>query len=121
MAANSSSILCVESRKLAQALVCHRGRRLADLPPPEIARELRVVDVTKRGRRRATGDEEKGLEGWLFPGSLRAGKRAAAIMSLVQSAKLNGHDPSGYLKDVRSGVANRPERSLISGIPIPAS
>ena len=30
---------------------------------------------------------------WLFAGSLRAGQRAAAVMSLIQSAKLNGHDP----------------------------
>lgn len=37
---------------------------------------------------------------WLFAGSLRAGKRGAAIMSLIQSAKLNGHDPYAYLKDV---------------------
>lgn len=37
---------------------------------------------------------------WLFAGSLRAGQRAAAIMSLIQSAKLNGHDPYAYFKDV---------------------
>jgi transposase len=36
---------------------------------------------------------------WLFAGSLRSGKRAAAIMSLIQSARLNGHDPYTYLKD----------------------
>jgi hypothetical protein len=36
----------------------------------------------------------------LFAGSLRSGKRAAAIMSLIQSARLNGHDPYAYLKDV---------------------
>jgi len=28
---------------------------------------------------------------WLFAGTLLAGQRAAAIMSLIQSAKLNGH------------------------------
>ena len=32
--------------------------------------------------------------------TLAAGQRAAAIMSLIQSAKLNGHDPYAYLKDV---------------------
>jgi transposase len=37
---------------------------------------------------------------WLFAGSLRAGKRATAVMSLIRSAKLNGHDPYEYLKDV---------------------
>jgi hypothetical protein len=41
-----------------------------------------------------------GRNNWLFAGSLRAGKRAAAVMSLIQSARLNGHDPYAYLKDV---------------------
>jgi transposase len=37
---------------------------------------------------------------WLFVGSELAGKRAAMIMSLLQSAKLNAADPWAYLKDV---------------------
>ena len=41
-----------------------------------------------------------GRNNWLFAGSLRAGQRAAAVMSLVQSARMNGHDPYAYLKDV---------------------
>jgi transposase len=41
-----------------------------------------------------------GRSNWLFAGSLRAGKRAAAVMSLIQSARINGHDPYAYLKDV---------------------
>ena len=41
-----------------------------------------------------------GRSNWLFAGSLRSGQRAANIMSLVQSAKMNGHDPYAYLKDV---------------------
>ena len=43
-----------------------------------------------------------GRGNWLFAGSLRAGQRAAAVMSLIQSAKLNGHDPCTYMKDVLS-------------------
>jgi transposase len=35
---------------------------------------------------------------------LRAGQRAATIMSLIQSAKLNGHDPFVYLKDVLTSL-----------------
>ena len=42
----------------------------------------------------------QGRANWLFAGSLRAGQRAAAIMSLIQSARLNGLDPYAYLKDV---------------------
>lgn len=41
-----------------------------------------------------------GRKNWLFAGSLRSGQRGAAIMSLIQSAKLNGHDPYAYLTDV---------------------
>lgn len=41
-----------------------------------------------------------GRNNWLFAGSLRAGKRAAAVMSLVHSARLNNHDPLEYLRDV---------------------
>jgi len=41
-----------------------------------------------------------GRSNWLFAGSLRAGQRAAAVMSLVQSAKLNDLDPYAYLTHV---------------------
>jgi len=38
--------------------------------------------------------------GWLFAGLLLAGQSATAIMSLIQSAKLNGHDPHAYQCDL---------------------
>lgn len=41
-----------------------------------------------------------GRKAWLFAGSELAGQRAAVVMSLLQSAKLHGHDPWAYLKDV---------------------
>ena len=41
-----------------------------------------------------------GRKNWLFVGSQAAGQRAACILSLIESAKLCGHDPWGYLKDV---------------------
>jgi hypothetical protein len=41
-----------------------------------------------------------GRNNWMFAGSLRVGQRAAAVMSLIQSAKLNGHCLYAYLKDV---------------------
>ena len=40
-----------------------------------------------------------GRKNWLFAGSLRAGQRAAAVMSLIQNARLNGLDAYAYLKD----------------------
>ena len=39
-----------------------------------------------------------GRNSWLFAGSLRAGQRAAALMNLIGSAKMNGLDPHAYLK-----------------------
>ena len=41
-----------------------------------------------------------GRKNWLFAGSLRSGQRAANVMSLIQSAKINGLDPQAYLRDV---------------------
>jgi hypothetical protein len=41
-----------------------------------------------------------GKHNWLFAGSLRGGQRAANVMTLVHSARLNGHDPLAYLRDV---------------------
>ena len=54
---------------------------------------------------------------WLFAGSLRAGQRAAAVMSLVQSAKLNGHDPYRYLKDVLERLPTQPASRLLELLP----
>lgn len=41
-----------------------------------------------------------GKKNWLFAGSERAGKRAAAIQSLLGTARLNGLEPNAWLKDV---------------------
>lgn len=58
-----------------------------------------------------------GRKNWLFAGSLRAGKRTAAIMSLIQSAKLNGHDPFLYLKDILSPLPNQPNIRISELLP----
>jgi len=53
-----------------------------------------------------------GRKNWLFAGTQLAGQRAAAIMSLIQSAKLNGHDPYAYLKDVLTRLPTQKVGSL---------
>ena len=58
-----------------------------------------------------------GRSNWLFAGSLRAGKRAAAIMSLIQSAKLNGHEPYAYLKDVLTRLPTQPASRIEELLP----
>lgn len=59
----------------------------------------------------------QGRSAWLFAGSLRAGKRGAAIMSLIQSAKLNGHDPYAYLKDVLVRLPTQPASRIEELLP----
>ena len=58
-----------------------------------------------------------GRNNWLFAGSLRAGKRAAAVMTLVQSAKLNGHDPYAYLKDVLTRLPTQKNNAIDELLP----
>jgi len=58
-----------------------------------------------------------GRKNWLFAGSLRAGQRAATIMSLIQSAKLNDHDPFVYLKDVLARLPTQPFNKIVELLP----
>ena len=58
-----------------------------------------------------------GRSNWLFAGSLRAGQRAAAVMSLIQSAKLNGHDPHAYLKDILQRLPTHPASRIDELLP----
>ena len=58
-----------------------------------------------------------GRKNWLFAGSLRAGRRAAAVMSLIQSVKMNGHDPYAYLKDVLTRLPTHPNNRIEELLP----
>ena len=58
-----------------------------------------------------------GCSNWLFAGSLRSGQRAANVMSLVQSAKLNGHDPYAYLKDALTRLPTWPVSQIDELLP----
>ena len=58
-----------------------------------------------------------GRKAWLFCGSELAGQRAAIVMSLVQSAKLNGHDPWAYLKNVLERLLAHPNHRIDELLP----
>jgi transposase len=58
-----------------------------------------------------------GRKAWLFAGSELAGQRAAMVMSLVQSAKLNGHEPWAYLKDVLERLQSHPNHRIDELLP----
>ena len=58
-----------------------------------------------------------GRSNWLFAGSLRCGKRAAAIMSLIQSARINGHDPYAYLREALTRLPTQQAREIDQLLP----
>jgi transposase len=67
---------------------------------------------------------ERGLRGialgrksWLFCGSDRGGQRAAAMYSLIVTAKMNGVDPQAWLTDVLSRIATHPAHRLDELLP----
>lgn len=49
-----------------------------------------------------------GRKNWLFAGFDKGGERAASILSLIESAKLNGLDPEAYLRAVLTRIADHP-------------
>jgi transposase len=67
---------------------------------------------------------ERGLRGialgrksWLFCGSDRGGRRAAAMYSLIVTAKMNGVDPQAWLADVLARIAAHPAHRLDELLP----
>jgi transposase len=58
-----------------------------------------------------------GRKNWLFAGSNAGGRRAAAMYSLIESAKLNGIDPQHYLADVLARIADHPARRIAELLP----
>ncbi len=58
-----------------------------------------------------------GRKNWLFAGTLIAGQRAAAIMSLIQTAKLNDRDPYAYLHDLLKRLPTQRARDLADLLP----
>jgi hypothetical protein len=67
---------------------------------------------------------ERGLRGialgrksWLFAGSDRGGARAAAMYSLIVTAKMNDIDPQAWLADVLARIAEHPANRLDELLP----
>jgi transposase len=58
-----------------------------------------------------------GRRAWLFAGSELAGQRSAMVMSLVHSAKLCGHEPHAYLRDVLQRLPTHPASRLDELLP----
>ena len=59
-----------------------------------------------------------GKKNWLFAGSERAGKRAAAIQSLIGTARLNGIDPAQWLRDTLEKLPTWPNSRIDELLPV---
>jgi transposase len=58
-----------------------------------------------------------GRHNWTFAGSDRGGQRAAAIYTLIQTAKLNDVDPQAWLADVLARLQDHPAKRLNELLP----
>jgi transposase len=75
------------------------------------------ICLTNNAAERALRGIALGRKSWLFAGSDRGGDRAAAMYSLIITAKLNGVDPRAWLADVLARIANHPASRLHELLP----
>ena len=80
------------SRWQALTRYCHDGR----------------IEIDNNAAERALRAVALGRKNFLFAGSDAGGERAAAFYSLIGTAKLNGLDPEGYLREVLRRIADHP-------------
>ncbi|HSW24510.1 MAG TPA: IS66 family transposase, partial [Burkholderiaceae bacterium] len=66
------------------------------------------IEIDNNAAERALRGVSLGRKNYLFMGSDAGGERAAAIYSLVETAKLNGLDPEAYLREVLGRIAEHP-------------
>jgi hypothetical protein len=75
------------------------------------------VCLTNNAAERALRGFALGRKSWLFAGSERGAARAAAITTLIMTAKLNDVDPQAWLADVLARIADTPQSRLSELLP----
>lgn len=86
---------------------------------PDFARFLDDgrICLTNNAAERALRGIALGRKSWLFAGSDRGGERAAAMYSVIITAKLNDIDPQAWLADVFARIAGTPQHRLHQLLP----
>lgn len=75
------------------------------------------VCLSNNAAERALRGIALGRKSWLFAGSDRGGRRAAAMYSLIVTAKMNDIDPQAWLADVLARIAEHPVHRLDELLP----
>jgi len=75
------------------------------------------ICLTNNAAERALRGIALGRRSWLFAGSDRGGERAAAIYTMITTAKLNDVDPQAWLEDVLRRIADHPASRLADLLP----
>ena len=75
------------------------------------------ICLTNNAAERALRGIALGRKAWLFAGSDRGGERAAAIYSMIVTAKLNNVDPQASLADTLRRINDQPASRLAQLLP----
>jgi transposase len=75
------------------------------------------LEIDNNAAERAMRAIALGRKNWLFAGSDDGGERAAAIYTLIETARLNGLDPEAYLRDILARIAIHPARQINDLLP----
>ena len=75
------------------------------------------IEIDNNAAERAIRGIALGRKNWLFAGSDNGGERAAAIYSLIETAKLNGLDPEAYLRSILARIADHPINRVAKLLP----
>jgi len=75
------------------------------------------IEIDNNAAERSLRTVALGRKNYLFAGSDAGGERAAAIYSLIGTAKLTGLDPEAYLRSVLSRIADHPINSIEELLP----
>ncbi len=76
-----------------------------------------LLEIDNSAAERALRAVALGRKNYLFAGSDAGGERAAAMYSLIGSAKLNGLDPELYLRTVLTRIADHPVNRIVELLP----